>query len=96
MQQIEQEVRQFVIENFVFGEDGSHFSNDDSFFEQGLIDSMGILTLVDFVKDKYCIPVDDEELIPDNWDSVCRIANFVRRSLNQAELSSEPIAKASR
>ena len=76
MQEIAQEVRRFVIENFLFGEDGQ-FSNDDSFFERGLVDSMGILTLVEFVKQKYGISIEDEEIVPDNWDSVQRIANFI-------------------
>jgi|SRR5271157_4547252 len=78
MQQLEQEVRQFVIENFIFGDEASDFSDDDSFLEKGLVDSMGILTLMEFVKEKYSIPVEDEELIPDNWDSVRKIASFVQ------------------
>ena len=42
---------------------------------------MGILTLVEFVRDKYSIAVEDEELIPENWDSVQRIANFVHNKV---------------
>lgn len=78
MQQIEQEVRQFVIDNFVFDNATRSFSNNDSFFDNGLVDSMGVLTLVEFVRDKYGIEAQDDELLPDNWDSVSRIANFVR------------------
>lgn len=78
MQELEQDIRNFVIDNFLFGEGESHFRNDDSFLDNGLIDSMGILTLVEFVKEKYAISVTDEELVPDNWDSVCRIASFVQ------------------
>jgi len=77
MQQIQQEVRQFVIENFIFESDNRGFSNDDSFFETGLLDSMGVLTLVEFVRDKYGITIEDGELLPENWDSVNRIATFV-------------------
>lgn len=82
MQQIEQEVRQFVIENFVFESDGSSFSNDDSFFDTGLLDSLGVLTLVEFVKQKYGVCVEDDELLPENWDSVNRIATFVETRLS--------------
>jgi acyl carrier protein len=83
MQQIEQEVRQFVIENFVFESDDRGFSNDASFFDTGLIDSMGVLTLVEFVKDKYGVSVEDDELLPENWDSVNRIATFIRARLGR-------------
>jgi acyl carrier protein len=81
MQQIEQEVRQFVVDNFLFGESNGHFSNDDSFIENGLVDSMGILSLITFVEQTYAVPVREEELVTDNWDSVHRIATFVQNKL---------------
>ena len=71
----------FIIDNFLFGEADDRFSNDDSFFEKGLVDSIGILTLVEFVKEKYAISIEDEEIVPDNWDSVHRIAAFVQTKL---------------
>lgn len=79
MEQIEREVRQFVIDNFLFGEGEKRFSNDDSFLEKGLVDSMGLMTLVSFVQENYAIDVASEELVPENWDSVRRIAGFVYR-----------------
>lgn len=82
--EIERELRSFVIDNFLFGQADEAFSNADSFLEKGLIDSMGILTLVEFVKDKYSIVVEDEELVPENWDSVERIAGFVQKKLGVA------------
>ncbi len=81
MQEVAQEIRGFVVDNFLFGEGDGRFSNQDSFLDKGLIDSMGILTLVEFVKEKYAIPVEDEDLIPDNWDSVQLITNFVQSRL---------------
>jgi acyl carrier protein len=87
MQPIEQEVRQFVIDNFVFETGNGDFSNDDSFFDTGLLDSMGVLTLVEFVREKYGIAIEDNELLPDNWDSVNRIATFVQSRLMPAEIS---------
>lgn len=77
MQPIEQDLRQFVIETFLFGNDNGQLSVEDSFLEKGLVDSMGILTLVSYVEDKYRIQVADAELIPDHWDSVGRIAKFI-------------------
>jgi len=79
MQCVEQEVRQFVIDNFFFGDGDAEFSNGDSFMEKGLVDSLGVLNLVAFVCGKYDISIEDGELVPENWDSVRRIAMFVER-----------------
>lgn len=91
IQIIESEIRRFVVENFLFGSDSS-FSNADSFLDKGLIDSIGVMTLVEHVKDQYAIVVEDEELIPDNWDSVARIANFVyaKRTADTHDRVEEP------
>ena len=76
--EIEREIRKFVIDNFLFGQPDDSFLDTDSFLEKGLIDSMGILTLVEFARDRYRIAIEDEELIPENWDSVHRIARFIQ------------------
>jgi len=80
--EIEEELRNFVVDNFLFGQTNEPFSYDDSFLEKGIIDSMGVLTLVDFVREKYAIVIEDEELIPENWDSVRRITRFVDNKLS--------------
>jgi acyl carrier protein len=49
--------------------------------EKGLVDSMGILRLITFVEEKYAVPVRDEDLVTDNWDSVQRITTFVKNRL---------------
>jgi acyl carrier protein len=90
MQQIEQEVRQFVIDNFTFDDGNGHLCNDDSFLETGIIDSMGMLTLVDFVREKYGINIEDEELKPENLDSVSRITKFVQARLSSPTAVSVP------
>lgn len=77
MNPIEKQLRQFVIETFLFGSDDSKLSNHDSFIDRGLIDSMGILNLVSYVENTYGIQVADSELVPENWDSVNSIANFI-------------------
>ncbi len=82
MAQIEQEVRTFVIDSFLFGDANQELSNDDSFLEKGLVDSLGILSLVTFVQEKYAVSVDEEELVTDNWDSINRVTKFVQTKLN--------------
>lgn len=92
MQQLEQEVRQFIVDNFMFENGNGSFSNEDSFLETGLVDSMSIMTLVEFVKEKYAISIEDEELVPDHWDSVSRIASFVQSRLGLVEASQQNVA----
>jgi acyl carrier protein len=72
-----QTIRKFVIDNYLFGE-ASKLGNDDSFMETGIIDSTGILELVRFLESTYGITVEDEELIPDNLDSVNKTVSFVQ------------------
>jgi acyl carrier protein len=72
-----QTIRKFVIDNYLFGE-ASKLGNDDSFMETGIIDSTGILELVRFLESTYGIKVADEDLIPDNLDSINKIVAFIR------------------
>lgn len=76
-----EEVRQFVIDSFLFGKDGADLSNDDSFLEKGIIDSTGILELIEFLEERFRIAVADEDLLPENLDSLDRVADFVGRKL---------------
>ena len=69
-------LRQFIRENFLFGEEAA-FSDDDSFLEQGNIDSTGVLELVAFLEEQYQIALDDEELVPDNLDSINNLVRFI-------------------
>lgn len=71
-----QKIRAFVIENYLFGEEGK-LGNDDSFLESGIIDSTGVLELVRFLEATFAIKVFDEELIPDNLDSINKIVGFL-------------------
>lgn len=76
---LEQDIRAFVIDNFLFGEGGDRLSSDESLVEAGLIDSMGVAELVAFIESRYGIAVADDELVPDNLDSIARIVAFVAR-----------------
>ena len=72
-------IRNFVIENFLFGRNDEELSNDDEFLKMGIIDSMGVLELVGFLEEEFKITLDDEELVPENLDSVNRIVAFLER-----------------
>jgi acyl carrier protein len=83
-QTVEQDIRQFVIANFLFGEDNGSLKPDESFLETGIIDSTGVLELVAFLESTYGFRVRDNELTPDNLDSLDRVAAFVRRKQQAA------------
>jgi acyl carrier protein len=75
------EVRSFVVSNYLLGKEEG-FGNDDSFQEQGIIDSTGILELVSHLEQTYSIEILDEDLNPDNLDSVNKIAAYLTRKLS--------------
>jgi acyl carrier protein len=73
---IAESLRYFVKESFLFGRDDA-FSDADSFLDMGIIDSTGVLELVAFVESTYGIAVKDEELVPENLDSIENLVRFV-------------------
>jgi acyl carrier protein len=75
------EIRQFVVDNFLFGQSDRPLANTDSFLESGVIDSTGVLELIAFLEARYEISIADEELVPANLDSVDRVSSFVQRKL---------------
>ena len=69
-------IREFIVENFLFGEDGN-LEDATSFLESGIIDSTGILELVGFLEEKFEISVADDELIPENLDSIANVVGYL-------------------
>jgi acyl carrier protein len=76
---VEKEIRDFIVENFLFGNREKLPADDDSFLQKGLIDSTGILEVVNFIEEKFGIRVEDDELLPENLDSVRSLAGFIAR-----------------
>jgi acyl carrier protein len=81
MPNIEQQLRRFVVDNFLFGQAGDGLANDDSFLDHGIVDSTGVMELVAFLEEKYGITIEDQELIPDNLDSINKLVKFLERKL---------------
>jgi acyl carrier protein len=77
---IEREVHSFVVANFLFGQPVA-LQPEDSLLGRGLIDSTGVLELVDFLEERYAIKVEDEEVTPGNLDSVRNVASYIARKL---------------
>ncbi|WP_293650601.1 acyl carrier protein [Thiolapillus sp.] len=79
----EEKIRAFTLENYLFTDDQSELKNDDSFLDQGILDSTGILEIIFFIEDEFKIKIKDEEMIPDNLDSVDKIVGFIQRKENE-------------
>ena len=92
MQTIEQDLRQFILENFLFGQKKIRLSADDSLTEQGIIDSTGVLELVSFLEQKFSIQVHDRELVRANLDTLRGLTSFVERKLESKTSSVEQAA----
>ena len=75
------ELRKFVTENFMYGKPYEGFADDDSFIERGIIDSTAVMELVAFLEARYGIKLQDQDLIPDNLDSINSLARFVENRL---------------
>ena len=78
---IEENIRNFIVENFILEPGQGNFDNTQSFLETGIIDSTGILELVSFIEEHYGIKIEDEELIPDNLDSISNVVRFINKKL---------------
>lgn len=74
---IEKQIRVYILENFLFTDDESMLANDDSFLENGFIDSTGIMELITFLEEEFGLVVEADEMIPKYLDSVDRITAFI-------------------
>ena len=76
---MEQRIREFLAANFFLGDNPSQLNGSSSLIEAGVIDSTGVLELVGFLEEDFHIRIDDEDLVPENLDSVDNIVQFVER-----------------
>jgi|Deesub1362B_J571_1020462.scaffolds.fasta_scaffold01359_6 acyl carrier protein len=78
---VREKLRMFILENFLYG-DEEVLDQNSSFIEEGIIDSTGVLELISFLEREFELKVQDEELIPENFDSLESLTSFVLRKLN--------------
>lgn len=74
---IEEKLRGFILDNFLFTDDQSALSSEDSFMEKGIIDSTGILEVIFFLKEEFDVQVEDDEMVPENLDSVNNLVAYI-------------------
>ncbi|MFV1984299.1 MAG: acyl carrier protein, partial [Thiohalomonadales bacterium] len=74
---IEEKIRGYILENYLFTVDQSELNNDDSFLDKGIIDSTGVLEIIFFLDEEFGINVEDDEMLPENLDSVFNIVKYI-------------------
>ncbi|MCP4423864.1 MAG: acyl carrier protein [Chloroflexi bacterium] len=75
---VEGKIKQYVAENILFSDDGYAFSDDASFMDEGIIDSLGVLELALFIEETFGFRVNRQDLKPKNFDSVKSLAAYIR------------------
>lgn len=81
MPNYEAEVRQFIADRFLFGDD-KKLSDSLSLLDSGIVDSTGILEIVAHLEERFGVKVDNDEMIPENLDTIASIGAFVKRKIS--------------
>ena len=77
-------IRNYILDNFLFATDNGQLQDDTSFLEEGIVDSTGVLELVMFVEETFGFTVEDEEIVPENFDSIQQLARYTRMKVGGA------------
>ena len=80
-------IREFIVENFLFGDTSVVFDDDDSLMENGILDSTGILELVAFLEKEYGIRIANEEILPENMDTLNNLHRFLETKMKLEQAS---------
>jgi acyl carrier protein len=76
---IETQIKDYIARNLLFSDNGFPYGDEVSFLEEGIVDSIGVMELVAFVEENFSVKVDDLDVTPENFDSVSRMAAYIRR-----------------
>ena len=76
--QIEKDIRDFIATNLLYSTDGFAYTDDASFLQEGIVDSLGVVELVAFVQKQFGVTAAQNDVTPENFDSVAKLAAFVR------------------
>lgn len=79
MESIKKQLRQYIADNLLFSDNGLALADEESFLDSGIVDSLGVLELATFVEDSFDIEVPDDEVIPDNFDSISKLTAYIGR-----------------
>ena len=80
---VKEDIRKFIIGNYFVDASGDGLLDDDSFLKKGIIDSIGVIELTQFIQQKYGINIQVKEIIPENFDTVNNLERYVNRKLDK-------------
>lgn len=86
MEKLRGRIAEFVLDDLLFGDDGRMPTGGESLLESGVIDSTGILELIEFLEAEFSVHVEDDETVRENLDGIDRIAAYVARKRAASEL----------
>jgi len=72
-------IREFIVDNFMMGENSGDLDGNGSLLDKGIIDSTGVLELVAFVEETFGFEVEDSDVVPENFDTIDCLASYVQR-----------------
>lgn len=82
---VKAQIRHYVVENLLFGSSGVDLHDSTSFLKQGIVDSTGVVELVLFVEEAFGIEVDDDDIVPDNFDSIGNLAAYIAQQRSKQQ-----------
>ena len=83
MGKISSELKQYIYDNILMGSDEDELQEDTSLLKRGVIDSTGVLELIAFLEQRYQIRVDNKDIVPENFDSLLNIENYLAKKFGQ-------------
>lgn len=81
--QVASQLRDFISTTYLFGDESRMPSDTDSLLETGILDSTGVLELIEFLEDRYQIVVEDSETVPENLGSIAGLTRYVTSKLEK-------------
>ena len=78
MSDLKKQIRAFIVQNFIV-ETATDLKDDDSLLQLQIVDSTGFLELIHFIEETYAVKVADDEMVPENLETIDNIAQFVTR-----------------
>lgn len=71
------EMRNYILENYLFTDDQAALTDSDWFLEAGILDSTGIMEIIFFLEEQFSIKVEEEEMVPENLDSIDNLVDYI-------------------
>jgi len=82
-----EQVKEFIVENFLFG-DGNELTDESDFFDEGIVDSTGVLEILCFLEETFEIKIDDEEVTQKNFSTINNVNSYLKRKLSSTNKAS--------